>query len=136
MRHVKGLALLVVVLVVGIAIGSVSLAQDKPKADVAPKLHGGESYTPRKLEWLALNLNAAFAVKHLHTQGYTMMFSPEDKTDTIVILLLTDKVMTERQKFRMETSLILARRVVPFLAKQHGWQDWVKVKERRQRVGE
>lgn len=85
---------------------------------------GGEPYSPTRIEWLALELQAFYGDNSYRDDPYVVHFHHHGH-DTIEVQLRYNG----RRDGGVERELQTAKEMVGFLAKQHGWQDWVKVTE-------
>jgi tRNA threonylcarbamoyladenosine modification (KEOPS) complex Pcc1 subunit len=98
----------------------------------SPQLEGYKPYTPTRLEWLAVELNAQMRRDPTPLSEYAVMFVPLEKEDAILIYVTylpsVDKVPESRQ--RMNLTLDMARKVIAMKSNARGWSSWLKVKER------
>ena len=85
---------------------------------------GREPYTPTKIEWLALELQAYYGDQTYRDDPYVVYFHHHE-LDTIEVHL---RYMGRRDQ-GVELELQTAKDMVRFLANKHGWQDWVKTTE-------
>ena len=90
------------------------------------KLEGSKPYTPTRLEWLAVYLNASMHQDATAENDYTMAFAPVPKEDAILIYV-TYSPTVNRQ--RMNMTIETAKQVIAIERKASGW-TWLKVKER------
>lgn len=93
----------------------------------ANKLEGSKPYTPTRLEWLAVEMNAnariAGVMEYSH---FDMTFVPIANEDAILIYAV---YLPTADRGAVKTSVDAAKSVMATLIKSHGW-NWVKVKER------
>ena len=100
---------------------TVTWAQDR-----FPDLEGSKPYTPSRLEWLAVELNANLRVSMSVNNGYLMSFVPIEKEDTILIYV---RYLPNVNREVMNISINGAREVISIKTKQYGWNSWLKVRE-------
>jgi len=91
------------------------------------KLEGIKPYTPNRLEWLALELNAAMRVDLSPETSYALDFIPLGSEDTILLYVIYLPSVDRRI---MNGSIETARKVISISSRSHGWSSWLKVKER------
>jgi hypothetical protein len=98
----------------------------------SPKSEGSKPYTPTRLEWLAVELNAQMRFVATPLSEYSMIFVPLEKEDAILIsvtyLPSVDRIPESRQ--RMNLTLDSAREIISTRSKAKGWSSWLKVRER------
>jgi len=107
---------LLVVLTLG-----VDLAQDSPGWE------GEKPYTPTRLEWLAVHLNAGLRVPLSQSSGYSLDFVALPHQNTILIYV-TYLPSADRRLIKL--SVTSARKMISIDAKARGWSSWLKVEER------
>ena len=90
------------------------------------KLEGWKAYTPTRLEWLAVELNAGSRTQLTASNGYLVAFVPYEKTDTIVMFV---RYTTNANRQAMNTTIDGARKVIQMIAERRGWDKWLKVRE-------
>jgi hypothetical protein len=91
------------------------------------KLEGFKPYTPSRLEWLAVELNA-YARTHLSSEtGFSITFLPLLDADTIMIYVLH---LPNAGRAALNVAIDNARNEISRTAERHGWESWVKIKER------
>lgn len=86
-----------------------------------------ERYTPTKGEWLAVDLNATFRSDNLIQTGLSISYGYDVFEDTVVIHVTY--VPSKIDRAIMNKHIDAARNAVKSVAKLHGWDSWVKVKE-------
>ena len=94
----------------------------KPSMTLA--LEGYKEYTPSRLEWLAVEMNANHRVT-LMVENYLMNFVPLENSDSILIYV---RYLRNVNRQTMNMSIDSARKVIDMLAKHRGWH-WLNVKE-------
>jgi hypothetical protein len=92
----------------------------------ANELQGTKPYTPSRLEWLAVDLNASTRMDELETKGYFLKFVPLANKDTIMIYV---GYMPNVDRVSMNIGIDAARKVIKINAEAKGWQDWLRVEE-------
>ena len=100
---------------------TVTWAQDR-----SSDLEGVKPYTPSRLEWLAVELNANLRVSMSVNNGYLMSFIPIKKEDAILIYV---RHLPNVNREVMNISINSAREVISIKTKQYGWNSWLKVRE-------
>jgi hypothetical protein len=92
-----------------------------------PALEGNRPYTPTRLEWIAVELNAELRVDLSESTGYSMQFVPIGNADTIVIWVL---YLPSVNREVMNMAIDSAKKIMATRTKSHGWSSWLKVTER------
>ncbi len=87
---------------------------------------GAQPYTPSRLEWLALELNAEQRIELSEESGFAMTFVPVENENAILIFV---RYLENVNREIMNTNIDTARKVISMKAKSHGWDSWLKVKE-------
>jgi hypothetical protein len=93
-------------------------------------LEGSRPYTPTRLEWLAVDLNARMRHDMSAEKEFTMAFVRIEKEDAILIYV---DYLPSVNRQRMNQTVDTARQVIAIESKGRGW-PWLKVKERVQMV--
>ncbi len=101
------------------------ITREKPKIDTS-KLEGGKPYTPSRLEWLALQLNANYCATRPQERELTVWFSHGVYTDTLLICVGYSSPLD--RKF-INQAVGSAKSSASIAAQSHGWDSWVKIKE-------
>ena len=91
------------------------------------KLEGWKPYTPSRLDWLAVDLNASGRIQLTNNNGYLLSYVPIANEDTILIYV---KYMRDVNREAMNISIDSARKVIKMKAKSYGWDNWLKVREK------
>ena len=105
-------------------IGLASIAA--VEAQSAPVTEGAKPYTPSRLEWLAVKLNAELG-RQFSQGGFQMLFVPVEKDNTILILVnYFQGTVPEGQ---IDTEVKHAKKVIELTAKARKWDSWLKVKD-------
>jgi len=116
-----GLLIVVLCAVVITALSTFVWAEDR-----LSKLEGWKPYTPSRLQWLAVELNADLRVPLSEATKYLMAFVPIEKEDTILIQV---RYIPSVNREVMNMALSTAREVISIKVKGYGWDLWLRVKE-------
>lgn len=101
-------------------------AFDAVRAQNPPATEGAKPYTPSRLEWLAVKLNAELG-RQFSQGGFQMLFVPAETENTILIIVNYFKgTVPEGQ---IETEVKHAKKVIQLTAKARKWDSWLEVKE-------
>jgi hypothetical protein len=84
-------------------------------------------YTPSRLEWLAVDLNAQLRTDLTETTGYQLQLIPIAGRDTILIFV---RYLPSVDREAMNMGIDAARKVIAIESKSYGWSTWLRVKER------
>jgi hypothetical protein len=90
------------------------------------QFEGSKPFTPTRLEWLAVELNANFRVDSSPASLYTVGYIPVPNEDAIAIDIVYDPSVDRRI---INTAADQARKGVAILSKRRGWESWLKIKE-------
>jgi hypothetical protein len=112
--------MIMAVVFVLVLTSSRTLAQDA-QTGTSPGL---QPYTPSKIEWLALELNAYHRTGALGKDGYSITYIAVG-ADTITILV---QYIEGVDREAMNVTVEAAREVADIVCKSHKW-NWVKTKE-------
>ncbi len=86
---------------------------------------GLEPYTPTRIEWLIVELQANYRVELSSETGYSLDYvSPDNVT---VLILVQHTPDADRRIINMAVDT--ARRLVEMDLKSRGWQNWVRLRE-------
>ena len=113
------------VIIPGILVITTFLSEARAQ-DHFSDLEEWKPYTPSRLSWLAVDLNANLRVPMSVNNGYLMTFVPVENEDTILIYV---RYLPSVNREAMNIVLNSAREVISIRAKVHGWTSWLKVKE-------
>lgn len=91
------------------------------------QLEGSKLYTPTRLEWLAVDLNARMRRDVSAENEFTMAFVAVESENAILIYV--DYLPSVNRQV-MNLAVDTARRVISMESKSKGWSSWLKVKER------
>ena len=90
------------------------------------QLQGTKSYTPTRLEWLAVELNACCSIELTQANGYLITFIPIEKDDAIMIFV---RYTSGANREAMKISIDSSREAIRLHAKNHGWDKWIHIQE-------
>ena len=113
----------VVVLVIGLSLALALIAQGS--AQRLQDLQGWRPYTPSRIEWLAVELNANHRIDAQIDKEYSLTFVADGTTDTIVIGV---GVFPYVNREMMNMGINHARKMVRMTAEKYGWDTWVKIR--------
>jgi hypothetical protein len=86
---------------------------------------GEKPYSPTRLEWLAVNMEAQMRIDLSDRDGFSLDFAAPPGQNTILIYVrYLPRVEREIMNARIET----AKQVIAIAAKARGW-SWLKVQE-------
>ncbi|MCZ6704166.1 MAG: hypothetical protein O6940_14145 [Ignavibacteria bacterium] len=88
-------------------------------------LQGWEPYTPTKIDWLSVVLNASNRIDWGYNFGYSLDFIVQERNTILIYVRYRPNVDRELMNNTIETS----RRVIKITAKSYGWDKWIKVRE-------
>ena len=110
--------------------GTMALAQaqfQKVGGVTPPKeLQGGEPYTPSRLEWMCLQLNARKSHDSSHNR-YSIDYNFSPPNDGIVMRIRYSPKDTDRA--HLNEMVATLRRAITIIATGYGWESWMTVKE-------
>lgn len=89
-------------------------------------LQGTAPYTPSRIEWLTVELNAFARLETLDTDRFRLAFTLKPNEDKIVIQV---RYLPEVERANMNSAIDAARNVVNILARQHAWDAWLRIEE-------
>jgi len=95
-------------------------------AQKAPRTEGAKPYTPTRLEWLAVKLNAELG-RQFSQGGFQMLFVPKETENTIVIVV--NYFEGTVRPGQIEAEVKHAKKVIELTAQARKWLKWLKVKE-------
>ncbi len=117
----KTKSLISVIACVLLAVVTFILAQD-----LRDKLEGWKPYTPSRLEWIAMRMNAENRVPLSLESGFGMSFTPIEREDAIIIDVI---YLPNVNREVMNINIASVRKIIPKVAKGYGWDSWLIVKE-------
>lgn len=92
----------------------------------ATALEGFKPYTPSRLEWFAVEMNAGGRVELSEASGYLLDFVPIEKEDAILIYV---RYLPTVNREVMNMAIESAREIIAMNAKSRHWNSWLRVKE-------
>ncbi len=93
---------------------------------VATALEGSKPYTPTKLEWFAVEMNAGGRTELSQANGFSLDFVPIENEDAILIFV---RYFPTVNREAMNMAIDRARQVIAIRAKSYRWNNWLRVKE-------
>ena len=100
-------------------------------ADARQELYGLEHYTPTKLEWLAVTVNTGLSHRYSVAEPYHLQVIPIHNEDTLLIHV---RYHPQLNREVLNIALDSAREVIHIHARSKGWNSWLKVRERIERI--
>jgi hypothetical protein len=93
-----------------------------------PTEPGMIAYTPTRVEWLALQLEADYRDENFENVGqYSIGFAPKFPNTIMILVNYTGAASAAN----VDTAIDVARILVKKEASNYGWSDWVKVEVQR-----
>src|SRR5580765_315798 len=107
----------------------VSLAEEQEM----PNQPGLTPYTPRKIEWLALTVNAQLQHER-HAEDLYEVFVVQAGHETLEILIQDHLGQSSRHRGTtkleiMKSQIKTTRELIMAPAKRYGWENWVRIRE-------
>src|SRR6185295_19043198 len=107
----------------------ISLAEEQQM----PNQPGLTPYTPTKIEWLALTVNAQLQYER-HAEDLYEVFVVQADHETLEILIRDHLGRSSRQRSTtklaiMKSKIKTTRELVMATAKRYGWENWVRIRE-------
>jgi hypothetical protein len=90
----------------------------------ADKPPGLESYTPTRMDWLIVKMNSSYLTEN---DILSVRYVGDSITGTVTIML---DHKSDAPRSEINDELNHARKLVASTAKNYGWHDWVKIKEK------
>jgi hypothetical protein len=87
-----------------------------------------EPYIPTKMEWLITELEAAGRHEITSMSDYALDFASPNPDTVFIVVLYPSTVDRQVMNIGIES----ARKAAEITIKGHGWENWVKIKERVQ----
>lgn len=116
----KFLACMLITAFIGVAAVASVHAQKSPKTE------GAKAYTPTRLEWLAVKLNAELG-RQFSQGGFQMLFVPKELENKIVIIVNYFKGSV--RPGQVEAEVKHAEKVIALTAQARKWDKWLKVEK-------
>lgn len=99
-------------------------------AQQAPGRPGLQPYTPNRIEWLALMLQAQLRQDATADSPFSLNVVNSDHETIFIFVRYQPNADREIMNMAVDT----AREVTQITAKSYGWSSWVKIKERIEMV--
>lgn len=96
------------------------------KSDEPQKSTGSQLYTPTKLEWLVVELDAECSHRRTNDEPFNMNFVADENNDAIVIFMRYDPTMPDAMQ---EKAVKFGKAMASMAAKRHGWDSWLHIDE-------
>ena len=96
----------------------------------APTQPGMTPYTPTRLEWLALDLEASYHQDFGRDSNYSLHYLPKPPNTVLIFVDYKSEASTEAVNHAIDS----AKEVVSQDASSHGWRSWVKVEVQRKLI--
>jgi Domain of unknown function (DUF4190) len=118
----------------GVAIERKDNYSGEVKPEVAQSVigEGAKPYSPSRLEWLAVQLNASHRVRLNDEDKYELYFIPLDPLNTIQVIVGYRSDMSYQERQLMDREIAAAKKTLNNEIAIHGWDSWVIVKEERE----
>jgi len=87
---------------------------------------GLESYTPTKMEWLIMDLQANGRTYLISDSEYSLDYLNSTDAETVTIFV---RYRPNINREGMNIAIDTAKYVIQSTAKRHKWDDWVKIRE-------
>lgn len=95
-----------------------------------PTQPGMTSYTPTRLEWLALDLEASYHEDFGPDNNYSLHYLPKPPNTVLIFVHYKNETSAENVNHAIDS----AKEVVYQDASSHGWRSWVKVEVQRKLI--
>jgi len=86
---------------------------------------GSEPFTPTRMDWLIVELQACCRHDGLSVEGFDLQFTNPDPETVLIYVTYLPTV----DRAAMSVTIDSVKRVVDIKARSYGWQNWVKVRE-------
>lgn len=97
---------------------------------VPPTQPGMTPYTPTRLEWLALDLEASYHEDFDRNSDYSLHYLPKPPNTVLIFVHYNNEASAETVNHAIDA----AKDVVNQDASSHGWRSWVKVEVQRKLI--
>lgn len=84
-------------------------------------------YTPSRLEWLAVEMNARHRVELSEQSGYSMSFVPLEDRNTLAISV---EYFPHVDQEVLDNAVNTSKKIISLTAETRGWSSWLQVRER------
>lgn len=95
-----------------------------------PTQPGMVPYTPTRLEWLALDLEASYHEDFGGDSVYSLHYLPKPPNTVLIFVHYKSEAATETVNRAIDS----AKDVINHDASSHGWQSWVKIEVQRKLI--
>ena len=95
-----------------------------------PTQPGMVPYTPTRLEWLAVDLEASYHEDFGRDSVYSLHYLPKPPNTVLIFVHYKNETPAETVNRAIDS----AKEVVNQDASSHGWQSWVKVEVQRKLI--
>lgn len=92
---------------------------------MSDKTPGLEKYTPTRLDWLTVMLNAQFRYDNAQSDRFTLSYLPGQDGKTLHVIV---KHFTDVDKERMDERINLAKKAVSAVSEMYDWNTWLEIK--------
>lgn len=89
------------------------------------KAPGLEKYTPTRLDWLTVMLNAQFRYDNAISDRFSLSYLPGQDGKTVYVIV---KHFADANKKRMDERIDLAKKAVSAVSELYEWDSWLEVK--------
>ena len=89
------------------------------------KAPGLKKYTPTRLDWLTVMLNAQFGYDNALSDRFTLSYLPGRDGKTVNVIV---KHFADVDKQHMDDRINLAKRAVSAVSEMYDWNTWLEVK--------
>ncbi|MDE0086200.1 MAG: hypothetical protein OXU23_10840 [Candidatus Poribacteria bacterium] len=91
---------------------------------MSDKAPGLEKYTPTRLDWLTVMLNAQFSYDNVVSDRFTLSYLPGVDGKSLSVIV---KHFADADKERMEERIDLAKKAVSAVSEMYNWDSWLEV---------
>jgi len=115
--------------IVVVAVGAFATLYSK--GATGPTEPGMIAYTPTRLEWLALQLQANYRDENFDNAGqYGVGFIPKSPNTIVIFVTYTEAASAAN----VDTAVLVAQTALKRESSRFGWSDWVKVEVQRKQL--
>src|SRR5215467_15127971 len=116
--------------VCSIAIVGLAMHPAAPPAQLGRAQPGMTPYTPTRLEWLALDLEASYHEDFGPNSNYSLHYLPKPPNTVLIFVHYKSEASAETVNHAIDS----AKEVVYQDAASHGWRSWVKIEVQRKLI--
>jgi hypothetical protein len=95
-----------------------------------PTQPGMTPYTPTRLEWLALDLEASYHEDFALNSDYSLHYLPKPPNTVLIFVHYKSEASAQTVNHAIDA----AKEVVNQDASSHGWRSWVKIEVQRKLI--